>query len=148
MIGEYQIGSSEPINGLKIIIYLSAADIESLAEFPIFTSVLVAPELFRIGGAERPINGKEPGISFGDIVSYSFFPDYRLDSDIFWSFIEDANSEAFKIIGAESPVSFFVFPIYNSLSIFGGQLYCTLTDPDDTSFIIRTTFKDVSDKVV
>jgi hypothetical protein len=147
MIGEYQIGSDEPISGFKPITYLSASDVSSLAEFPIFTSLLV-PEIFRIGGAERPINGKEPGISFGDIVSHSFFPDYRLDSDIFWSFIEDANSEAFKIIGAESPVSFFVFPIYNSLSIFGGQLYCTLTDPDDTSFVIRTTFKDVSDKVV
>ena len=147
MIGEYQIGSSEPISGFKIAIVLYAENAESVAVFPVYTSLIV-PEIFHIGGAERPINGKEPGVSFGDIVSHSFFPDYGLLSDIFWSFIEDANSEAFKILGAESPVSFFIFPVYNSLSIFGGQLYCTLTDPDDTSFVIRTTFKDVSDKTV
>lgn len=147
MIDNYQIGSSEPISGFKTIIVLHNDDVESLAVFP-FSSALLVPEIFHIGGAERPINGKEPGVSAGDIVSYSVFPDYALDSDIFWSFVEDANSEAFKILGAEGSTSFFIFPIYNSLSIFGGQLFCTLTDPDDTAFSIRCTFKDVHDKIV
>jgi hypothetical protein len=147
VISDYQIGSSEPINGIKLAIVLYVDDVESLAEFPFSTSLLI-PEIYRIGGAERPINGKEPGRHTGDIISHAFFPDYALDSDIFWRFIEDANSQAFKTLGADGSTSFFIFPVYSTLSIIGGQLYCTLTDPDDTSFVIRTTFKDVADRIV
>jgi len=99
-------------------------------------------------GALRPINGPEIGAHTNDIVSKSFYPDYRLESDIFWRFVEDANSAAFKTLAADGPTSFFSFPVYSSLSILGGNLFCTLTDPDDTNFTIRCTFKDVQDKVV
>jgi len=47
-------------------------------------------------GALRPINGPEIRAHTNDIISKSFYPDYRLKSDIFWRFVEDANSAAFK----------------------------------------------------
>ena len=99
-------------------------------------------------GSLQLINGPAPGAHTNDIQSRAFFPDYSLESDIFWRFVEDANSAAFKILAADGATSFAIFPIYNSLSILGGQLFCTLTDPDDTNFTIRCTFKDVQDRNV
>jgi hypothetical protein len=99
-------------------------------------------------GALRPINGPEIGAHTNDVISKSFYPDYRLESDIFWRFVEDANSAAFKILAASGATSFFAFPVYSSLSILGGNLFCVLTDSDDTTFTLRCAFEDIQDKTV
>ena len=96
---------------------------------------------------EKLISGK-PALFEGQVVSQFDFPDYDLSSDIFWRQIEDANSGTFKTVNAEEVTSFFVFPVYNSLSIFVGSLFCTMTDADDTDFTLRITFQDTVDKTI
>ena len=97
---------------------------------------------------KKLINGPRLRDGAEDVILKSFYPDYALESVIFWRQIEDANSGTFKIVSVDDVEKFYIFPVYNSLSILGGTLFCTMTDASDTDFTLRITFQDTADKIV
>lgn len=97
-------------------------------------------------GTARAVNGPAPGSHrVQDIVSFSFYPDDTLRSDIFWRHIDDAASQAVRRLAADGPVSFSIYPNDNSVTLRGGQLFAVFSDPDDTAFVMRLKFQSASD---